>query len=71
MRLFDERDVIHLLQAEVKRTGGQTAWARKTGFDRPMLNKILSGRLSPTKKIIDLLNLRLVYVSKNELPNSK
>jgi DNA-binding phage protein len=71
MRLFDERDVIHLLQSEVKRAGGQTAWARKTGTDRPMLNKILRGRLSPTKKIIDLLNLRLVYVSKKNLPHSK
>jgi hypothetical protein len=71
MRLFDEKDVIHLLQSEVERTEVKTAWARKTGFDRPMLNKILSGRLSPTKKIIDLLNLRQVYVSKKELPHSK
>jgi hypothetical protein len=65
MRFFDESDVIHLLQAEVKRTGGSNGMGeKKTGVNRSMLNKILSGRLSPTKKIIGLLNLRLVYVSK-------
>jgi DNA-binding phage protein len=71
MRLFDEKEVLQLLRSEVERAGGQSAWARKSRFDRPMLNKILSGRLSPTKKIIDLLNLCLVYVSKKELPHSK
>jgi DNA-binding phage protein len=71
MRLLDEKDVLDLLRSEVKRAGGQTLWARKADVDRTMLNKILSGRQAPTKKIIDLLNLRMVYVFKKEAPPSK
>ncbi len=64
MRFFDEKDVIRLLRSEVKRAGGQAAWARKTGMQRTWINKILKGRVAPTKKIISALKLRTVYVAK-------
>jgi DNA-binding phage protein len=67
MHILDVEDVIHLLRSEVKRTGGQAAWASKTGVSRVVVNKILKGKASPTKKIIRALKLQIVFVSELEL----
>jgi hypothetical protein len=61
--VFELKDVISLLRSEVKRAGGQSEWARQTGISRPMLNKVLNGRKSPTMTIIAALKLRMVFVS--------
>jgi DNA-binding phage protein len=62
-RVFELKDVISLLRSEIKRAGGQAAWARQTGISRTMLNKVLNGHKSPTMTIIAALKLRLVFVS--------
>ena len=62
-RVLDGKDVIRLLRSEVKRAGIQEVWARKAGVQRTMVSKILNGRAPPTKKVISLLKLRIVYVS--------
>ena len=41
---LDDEDVIRLLEVEVERAGGQTAFARLSGLNRNYLNQILGGR---------------------------
>jgi DNA-binding phage protein len=50
------QDVIRLLHRQVKAAGSQAAWCRKTGVSRENLNRVLRGRLSPTKSIINALD---------------
>jgi DNA-binding phage protein len=71
MHIFEIKDVVRLLRSEVKRAGGQAAWASKTGLNRIVVNKVLNGKTSPTKKIIKALKLRTVFVSDLDLPRSK
>jgi DNA-binding phage protein len=71
MLILDVEDVVRLLRSEVKRAGGQAAWASKTGLNRIVVNKVLNGKTSPTKKIIKALKLRVVFVSELNLPPSK
>jgi hypothetical protein len=65
MHILYVEDVIRLLRLEVKRAGGQAAWASKTG-----LNKVLNGKTLPTK-IIKALKLRIVFIPEVDLPPSK
>jgi DNA-binding phage protein len=71
MRFFELEDVVRLLRLEVKRAGGQAAWASKTGLNRIVVNKVLNGKTSPTKRIIKALKLRIVFVSDLDLLRSK
>jgi DNA-binding phage protein len=66
MRILESKDVIDLLRSEVRRAGGQAAWASKTGNNRIVVNKVLNGKTPPTKKIIKALKLRTVFVSESE-----
>jgi DNA-binding phage protein len=68
MRIFDKKDVARLLRSEVKRAGGQSAWARKTGIERTYLTKVLAGQKPPSKRILYALKLRTVYVSDSKPP---
>jgi DNA-binding phage protein len=61
MKVLETEDVLKLLRSEVARAGGQVAWAKTAGVSRPVLNRILNGRGSPTKKMIKALGLRVVY----------
>jgi DNA-binding phage protein len=69
MRTFELEDVIRLLRSKVKQAGGQTAWAKKTGIDRTILNRVLNGHQSPTKAIIRALNLRVIFVDPPKYSN--
>jgi DNA-binding phage protein len=71
MHILDVEDVIRLLRLEVKRAGGQAAWASKAGLNRIVVNKVLNGKTLPTKKIIKALKLRIVFISEGDLPPSK
>jgi len=71
MHILDVEDVVRLLRSEVKRAGGQAAWAGKAGLNRIVVNKVLNGKALPTKKIIKALKLRIVYISQLDLPPSK
>jgi DNA-binding phage protein len=62
MKILESEDVVILLRSEVDGAGGQVAWAKAAGVSRPVLNRVLNGRGSPTKKIINALGLRVVYV---------
>jgi DNA-binding phage protein len=71
MHVLDFEDVVSLLRSEVKRAGGQTAWAKKTGNNRATICNVLNGVQPPTKNIIRALKLRMVIVSESNSPNSK
>jgi DNA-binding phage protein len=67
MRVLSDKDVIRVLDAEVKRAGGQAAWSRQTGIDRTEVNKVLNGQRPPSKKMINALKLQRVYVFRAHL----
>jgi hypothetical protein len=66
MRTLDNKGVVRLLAAEVKRAGGQSFWARREGIDRTILNRVLRGRKPPTEGIIRALKLCNVYEAEDK-----
>jgi DNA-binding phage protein len=66
MKVLEAEDIVKLLRSEVAKAGGQLAWAKKVGVSRPVLNRVLNGRGSPTKKMIKALGLRVVYTDASE-----
>ena len=44
--VFDEDDLIHLLKTSVGRAGGQSAFAKRHGVDRSVVNAVLHGKKS-------------------------
>ena len=71
MRILELADVLAILRSEVKRVGGQVAWAKKAGVDRATVNKVLNGHRLPSKAVMDALKLRMVFVSQSNRPKSK
>jgi DNA-binding phage protein len=71
MNILEVEDVVRLLRSEVKRAGGQAAWASKTGLNRIVVNKVLNGKTHPTKKIVKALRLRIVFAREMDQPRSK
>jgi DNA-binding phage protein len=59
--MVDTKAVVRLLRSEVERAGGQSAWAKREGIDRTMLNRVLRGRRPPTDEIVKALKLCNVY----------
>jgi DNA-binding phage protein len=64
-RVLERNDVVRLLRRTVAQAGGQAAWAKETGTNRAVVNKILNGQMQPSKKIIRALKLRMVFVPEN------
>jgi DNA-binding phage protein len=67
MRVLDDKDVVRLLRSEVERAGGQSAWARREGIDRTLLNRVLNGQEPPTREIIRALKLCNAYTFRDEI----
>jgi hypothetical protein len=63
MRILERTDIVQLLWFEVERAGTQTAWAKKHGLNRTIVNKVLHRAEPPTGSIIRALGLRIVVVS--------
>jgi hypothetical protein len=66
-RLSNLGDVIRLLRSEVTRAGSQREFARKAGVNVSVVSKTLRGLVLPSKKILNALNLHIVYLSKGRL----
>jgi hypothetical protein len=56
------QDVIELLRAEIDRVGGQSEWARQTGIERALINRVLNGRRLPPSILCRALGLEWVLV---------
>jgi plasmid maintenance system antidote protein VapI len=65
-KALTEKDVVDLLQREIIKAGGQSAWARKTGIHRPVVNRIVRGKRPVTKQIVEALGLEIVYRRKQK-----
>jgi hypothetical protein len=61
--VFNNDDVIRLLKAAVKREGGQAAFAKRYGIDRPLVNMVLNGKRPVGDSIARALGLRKVYIA--------
>jgi transcriptional regulator with XRE-family HTH domain len=62
--VLDNKGVVRLLHAAVKRAGSQRAFAARMGLERSHLNSVLHGKRPPSESIIKALNLRIVYLPK-------
>ena len=69
MHMLDDNDVVCLLRSEVKRAGGQSAWARRERIDRTLLIRVLRGQKPPTKQIISALKLCNAYSLPDRSPH--
>jgi hypothetical protein len=63
MRVLGSNEVMQLLRSEMERAGGPSAYSRKLGVDRATLHRVLNGREGPSKKIIKVLGINVVYAS--------
>jgi DNA-binding transcriptional regulator YdaS (Cro superfamily) len=61
-QLLTEEDVLRLLRNEIRRSGGQYAWARRTALNGTYLNRVLHGTKSLTPSIAKALGLRRIVV---------
>jgi hypothetical protein len=62
MRVLEPKEIVLLLLAEVKKAGGQEAWAKRAGIERTMVNKVIHQKRPVSKKMIKALGLRVVVV---------
>jgi DNA-binding transcriptional regulator YdaS (Cro superfamily) len=69
-RLFGLVEVRELLRKEIELVGGQTAWSRRAGVERTLLNQVIRGRRLPTAGIVRALGLeKLVLPSVTDVLN--
>ena len=59
--VFDEREVVQLLRAAIKREGNQVAFAKRHGLERSHLNMVLNGKRPVSSNIVKALKLHKVY----------
>ena len=62
MTPLNVQDVIELIRGEIDRVGGQSEWARQTGIQRPVINRVLNGRRLPPSQLCRILGLEWVIV---------
>ena len=60
-RIFDEKDILRLLGAAVKREGNQSAFARRYAVQRTSINLILARKRPVSEAIKNALGLRKTY----------
>jgi DNA-binding phage protein len=48
MRIFEEKDIVALLRAEVQKAGSVAAWARSATLDRSYVSGVVHKRKRPT-----------------------
>ena len=68
MKMFELKDVVSLLRSEVRRVGGQAAFAEKAGIRRTDVNRALTGTRLPSRSVVAALGLAPIYVFKTDLP---
>ena len=61
--IFNDDEVVALLQAAIEREGGQSAFARRYGVNRSHMNRFLKGKVTLGPTIARVLGLRQVYVA--------
>jgi DNA-binding winged helix-turn-helix (wHTH) protein len=64
MLVLDANDVVRLLRSEVERAGGLSVYSRKVGLDRVQVYRTLNRELGLARRVLDTLDLRVVYTFK-------
>lgn len=65
MLVLDDDDVLRLLRSKVQRAGGLSAYSRRVGLDRAHVYRTLKRELGLAGRVLDALDLRVVYTSKH------
>jgi hypothetical protein len=71
MVLLDAEDVLQLLRSEIERAGGPMAFSKRARVDRATVHRALMREIRLSRKIIRALDLRTVYVPKQQKPNGR
>jgi DNA-binding response OmpR family regulator len=66
MVVLDAEDVLQLLRSEIERAGGPTAFSKKARVDRATAHRTLKREVGLSRKIINALDLRVVYAPKQD-----
>ena len=61
--ILDDKDVVLLLRAVIRREGSISAFAKRHGFNRTQLNNVLNGKRPVSSPLVKALGLRRVYVA--------
>jgi hypothetical protein len=67
-KFLEDGDVMSLLRSEIERAGGQVRWSKIVGLNRPNLNKMLHGKRPLNKRVLEVLNLRVVFAPDPKRP---
>jgi len=60
-RIFDDGEVVQLLKVAIEQEGNQTAFAKRHGINRTLLNEVANGKRHASGPILKALGLRKVY----------
>jgi hypothetical protein len=60
-RIFDDGEVVQLLKVAIEQEGNQTAFAKRHGINRSLLNEAANGKRHASGPILKALGLRKVY----------
>ena len=60
--ILDDKDVVLLLRAIIKREGNISAFAKRHGMERSQLNNMLNAKRPLSRPLVKALGLRRVYV---------
>jgi DNA-binding phage protein len=66
MKPLQIQDVLKLLRAQIDHVGGQSEYARQTGVNRVIINRVLNGRQSPGLNLCRMLGLQWVITDQTE-----
>ena len=65
-KVIDLGEAIQFLQAEVRRVGGPSAWARKTHVGRSHLSRVLHGKKGIGPRLLTKLNITRAYIREGD-----
>ena len=60
--ILDDKGVVLLLRAIIKREGSISAFAKRHGLERSQLNNMLNGKRPLSRPLVKALGLRMVFV---------
>jgi hypothetical protein len=63
---LDAEDVLQLLRSEIEHAGGLMAFSKRARLDRATVHRALKGEIGLSRRIIRALDLRTVYVPKQQ-----
>jgi DNA-binding phage protein len=66
MLALDDKDVVLLLKAAIEREGSISAFARRHGLNRTILNQVVNRKRPVSSALVKTLGLRRVYAPEQD-----